>query len=621
MSGGGKEVLLGNEAIGYALAANGLGIMSAYPGTPSSEILPSVVRYKQRFGLDIYTEWSVNEKIALDQAFSASMTGLRGASAMKQVGLNVAADSFFSIAYIGVVGGLIVVSADDPGPHSSQTEQDSRLMAYTAKVPVFDPSSPAEAMKMIGSAFDLSEEFQLPVMLRPGIRVCHAKEALEVPRPKLLDREPVFKKDPGRWAATPRFRFLLHQELNRKLAEIALRNEDSPFNFVSFDPAEEVPLGVIAGGVPAAALSDLLDDLGLSREVPVLQLGQPYPFPQKKVAGFMDRCKRVLILEETDAFIELLAPDRKKLLGRLEGTVPSQGELVPDVVRDVLDKALVKAGLKGLEAKPGPAYAPIQAKLELPVMKPRLCAGCGHRAAFYAMRQVDKKSVFPSDIGCYTLGMNLKAVDTVLDMGSGITLASGLYQALRLGGEPRPILASIGDSTFFHSGTTSLINAVYNDARFVLVILDNSITAMTGMQPTPNLGWRADKSQGRKVDLETLVRGCGVDWVKRIDPYDVPGATALIQEAVDYTRSPAGSVAVVLAEHPCRIAYPDQPRQKVVVTERCIGCGICVATFECPAMSLPKSKEPVLIDPKWCVDCGVCVHACPEEALEVKDAV
>lgn len=618
---GNKEILLGNEAIGYGLAANGLGVMSAYPGTPSSEILPAVVRYNQRFGLDIYTEWSVNEKIALDQAFSASMTGLRGASAMKQVGLNVAADSFFSIAYIGVVGGLIVVSADDPGPHSSQTEQDSRLMAYTAKVPVFDPSSPAEALAMVEAGFELSERFELPVMLRPGIRVCHAKEALEVPQPKVLDRQPVFKKNPGRWAATPKFRFMLHQELNKKLAEIALLNEDSPFNFTSFDPAEEAPLGIIAGGVPAAALADLLADLGLAEEIPVLQLGAPYPFPTGKVAGFMDKCRKVLVLEETDAFIELLAPDRAKIMGRLDGTVPSEGELVPDVIRDILDTALVESGMKGLAKSPGRAYAEIQAGLELPIMKPRLCAGCGHRAAFYAMRQVDKKAVFPSDIGCYTLGMNLRAVDTVLDMGSGVTLASGLYHALQKGDNPPPILASMGDSTFFHSGATSLINAVYNDARFVLVLLDNSITAMTGMQPTPNLGWRADRSQGRKVDLESLIKGCGVDWIRRIDAYDVPGAQALIQEAVDYTKSPEGSVAVVLAEHPCRIAYPEQDKQHVVVTDRCIGCGICVATFECPAMSLPTPKEPVRIDPKWCVDCGVCVHACPESALEVQDAV
>jgi len=614
-----KEVLLGNEAIGYALAASGLSVMAAYPGTPSSEILPAVVRYNQKHNLGIYAEWSVNEKIALDQAFAGAMTGLRAACAMKQVGLNVAADSFFSIAYIGVIGGLIVVSADDPGPHSSQTEQDSRLLALAAKVPVFDPSSPAEAMAMIPRAFQLSERFQVPVLLRPGIRICHAKEAVNLPRPKPLERTPRFVKDPARWAATPRFRYLLHEKLNRKLAAISRLNDRSPFNRLSFSLSDEAPLGVLTAGAPAAPLADLLNEAGLADEVPVLQLGAPYPFPQRLVADFTKRCRRVLVVEETDAFIELLAPGREKMMGRLSGLVPSEGELTPEAVHTILHKALKKAGLKGLGRRPGAAYAKVLPSLDLPVPKPRLCPGCGHRAAFFAMRQAAPRAIFPSDIGCYTLGLNLRAVDTVLDMGSSVTLASGLYQALKRGeGEP-VILATIGDSTFYHSGTASLINAVYNNARFVLVVLDNATTAMTGMQPTPDLGRRADGSAGRRVELKRLIHGCGVDYVETVDPYDVPATTEAIKKAAAHALSPEGSVAVVIAAHPCRIAYPDQPRLTVAVSDECEGCLICVKTFECPALSVPAKGEKAVIDPKWCVGCGVCVHACPQGALEVVD--
>ncbi len=614
-----KAVLLGNEAIGFALAANGLSVMAAYPGTPSSEILPGVVRYKKEHGLDIFAEWSVNEKVALDQAFAAAMVGLRAATAMKQVGLNVAADSFFSAAYQGVKGGLIVVSADDPGPHSSQTEQDSRMMAFMAKVPVLDPSSPAEAMGMVAHAFKLSERFEVPCLLRPGIRVCHAKQAVNVPRPLILERKAKFTRDPDRWAAMPRSRYILHRELNRKLAKIAKLNEKSPFNRLSLAPKGRTPLGLIIAGAPAAAVEDVLTQAGLDDKLPRLRLGAPYPFPGDLVAWFVRACRRVLIVEETDAFIELFAPERRKLLGRLNGFVPVEGELVPETVHRVINRALKEAGLKPLKPLPGRSYHRILSRLDLPVQKPRLCAGCGHRPAFYALRQAFPKAIFPSDIGCYTLGLNLKAVDTVLDMGSGVTLASGLYRALKMSGQEPVILATMGDSTFYHSGTASLINAVYHDARFVLVVLDNQTTAMTGMQPTPNLGLRADGSPGRRVDLERLIRGCGVDYLVSLDAYDIPRMIEETKKAHAFATSPQGGPAVIIAAHPCRLAYPDQPRLRVVVNDKCEGCLICEATFECPALRVPVKGQKAVIDPKLCVACGVCVHVCPKDALEVVD--
>lgn len=613
-----KAVLLGNEAIGYALAANGLGMMAAYPGTPSSEILPSVVRYKKEHGLDLHTEWSVNEKIALDQAFAGAMCGLRSASAMKQVGLNVAADSLMSAVYMGVRGGMIIVCADDPGPHSSQTEQDSRMMAFLAKCPVLDPSSPAEAMDMIAEGFKLSEKYSIPFLLRPGIRVCHAKQSVTVPKPQKTALEPSFKRDPGRWAATPKFRYLLHKELNAKLAKLAKYNNSSPFNKLSFQPEANCPLGIIAAGSPAAALDDILAEAGLAESIPVLTLGAPYPFPDQLVDSFLEGCDKVLVIEETDVFIELLASRRDKLLGRLNGVVPGEGELTPDVVHDCLNKALKKAGLKGLKARAGKNYAKLIPELGLPIMKPRLCPGCGHRAAFYAIRQAYPKAIFPSDIGCYTLGLNLRAVDTVLDMGSGITLASGVYQAMSVGGhESPPVMATMGDSTFFHSGTSSLVSAIYNNARFVLVLLDNGTTAMTGMQPTPDLGITADGTPGGRVPLERLIKGCGVDHLTAVDAYDIPGVMAAVKKAHEYASSPEGGVACVIARHPCRIAQPKQDLVAVVVNDNCDGCRICTATFECPAMEVPKKGEPVVIDPKLCVHCGVCIHVCPNGALEV----
>ncbi len=612
-----KEVLLGNQAIGYALAANGVSVMAAYPGTPSSEILPAVLQYSQRHDLGVYCEWSVNEKVALDQAYAAAMAGLRGACAMKQVGLNVAADSFFSAAYLGSEGGFMVVSADDPGPQSSQTEQDSRLMAFMAKVPVLDPSSPAEAMAMVAWGLRMSERFKLPYLLRPGVRVCHAKQAVNLPRPRQVERRVKFKRDPFRWAATPKFRFLLHRELNRKLARIARVNQKAPFNQASFWPAGRKALGIIAAGTPAATTADVLASAGLADKVPLLRLGAPWPFPAQLVERFAASCRSLLVIEETDTFLELLAPGRSKLRGRLDGSIPGEGELTPQVVRQALDRALSAAGRKRLRPLSSRGYEKIAAKMELPVMRPRLCPGCGHRAAFWAMKKAHPKAIFPSDIGCYTLGLNLRAVDTVLDMGAGITLASGLWRALSMGGQEPVVIATIGDSTFYHSGTAGLINAVYNDARFVLLVLDNRTTAMTGMQPTPDLGLRPDGSQGRRADLERLIRGCGVDYVTSLDAYQVPDLVQEVERAYAHASDPAGGPAVIIAHHPCRIASRDHPRRPIRVTEACTGCRVCQVTFECPALVVAKKGEMARIDPKLCVDCGVCQHICPEGALEL----
>ena len=327
-----QEILLGNGAIALGLLEAGCQVVTSYPGTPSSEILPEVVRLVKSENLNTYVEWSTNEKVALDNAFASSITGKRAACCMKQVGLNVAADSLMSAAYLGTVGGFVIISCDDPGPHSSQTEQDTRFMARLAKVPVLDPSNPEEARKMVGLAMSLSEEFRIPVILRPAIRVCHARQNIAFDSLSVNPKKSAFEKDPSRWAATPRFRLILHGELNKKLKEIGKRFDTlAEVNFHNLEPGKRYPLGIIAGGVPSAVIRDILDEEKRT-DIPVLKLGAPYPLPEALSSEFLNACDKVLVIEETDTLIEYLLGDRNKVLGRLSGHVPPEGELVPHVI-------------------------------------------------------------------------------------------------------------------------------------------------------------------------------------------------------------------------------------------------------------------------------------------------
>jgi len=613
-----EEIFLGNGAVALGLLEAGCQVVTSYPGTPSSEILPEVIRRIKSEGLDTYVEWSVNEKVALDTAFAAAISGKRAACCMKQVGLNVAADSLMSAAYLGTTGALVIISCDDPGPHSSQTEQDTRLMARLAKVPVLDPSNPEEARDMAGLALDLSEEFKVPVILRPAIRVCHARQSLP-PRPLSKNRrKAVFEKNPSRWAATPKFRLILHRELNEKLKSIASRFEGlTAHNFHDLAPGKRYPLGIIAGGVPYSVVRDILS--GEKREdIPLLKIGTPYPFPEGLAREFTGACEKVLVLEETDTVIEYFLRDREKVLGRLSGDVPAQGELVPEVVYGVINTVLASLRLPLLHDAPDREALELVNGLDLPVRKPTLCPGCPHRAAFFAIRKAAPGAIFSSDIGCYTLGINLGGVDTCLDMGASITMASGFYHAFSQDKTAQPVVATIGDSTFYHSGMTGLLNAVYNDARFVLVILDNSVTAMTGMQPTPGLGIRADGSRGKSVSLERAVSGCGVDFIEVADPYDIKAMTRVVKRALDHAGDPEGGVAVVIARHPCVIAYREAAipsRKTVTVTDDCVECNLCLERFECPALYRDAALGRTAVNQTLCTGCGVCIAVCPKGAI------
>ncbi len=617
-----EEVLLGNGAIARGLVEAGVQVVTSYPGTPSTEILPEVVRFVKMHDLPTYTEWSTNEKVAFDVAYAASLAGKRATVVMKQVGLNVAADSFMSAAYTGIVGGLIVISADDPGPHSSQTEQDSRLFAHFIKVPAFDPSSPEEARNMVSDAFALSEEFRIPVLIRPGIRVCHARQPIRFREPVRLDRPAAFEKDSKRWAATPRYRYELHKELSQKLDQIGDRFAHmSKYNYHNLEYGKRYPFGLIAGGVPYANLVDILEEEGLTETIPVLKLGAPQPFPRGLADTFMSQVDRVLVVEETDEVIEMHLKNLYAIRGRSTGHVPREGELVPGRVHMILSEALRDLGLDPLPKRDISSLTDAISRLELPARKPTLCPGCGHRSAFFAIRKALPKAIYTSDIGCYTLGVNLGVVDTCLAMGAGITMAAGFRQAYQQDGDSQPVVATMGDSTFYHSGMVGLLSAVYNDARFVLVLLDNQTTAMTGMQPTPGLGIRADGSRGRTIPLEDAVRGCGVNWMRVHDPYDVPGMIELVREAHEASRADDGSVSVIIARRPCVVGYRplESDRTPVAVTEDCNGCKICIKRFECPAFSFDEAREVLEIVPALCIECGACVHACPRGAIVLEE--
>lgn len=609
-----EEIFLGNGAIALGLVEAGCQVVTSYPGTPSSEILPEVIRLVKSEGLDTYVEWSTNEKVALDNAFAASVTGKRAACCMKQVGLNVAADSLMSAAYTGTVGGFVIISCDDPGPHSSQTEQDTRFMARLAKVPVLDPSNPQEAREMVGLALDISEEFRIPVILRPAIRVCHARQNITFGPIKKNGKKASFEKDPGRWAATPRFRLILHGELNKKLAEIGRRFETlSQYNFHNLEPGKRYPCGIIAGGVPYSVIRDILWEEKRT-DIPLLKIGTPYPFPDRLAMDFVTSCEKVLVIEETDTVIEYLLRDRDKVLGRLSGHVPSQGELVPQVVHKIVTNALTELNLQPLSQDEDLEALELVQSLQLPVRRPTLCPGCPHRSAFFAIRKVRPKAIFTSDIGCYTLGLNLGAVDTCLDMGAAITMASGFYHSFAQDEVEQPIVATIGDSTFFHSGTAGLLNAVYNGARFILVILDNMTTAMTGMQPTPALGVRADGSEGKAIALERAVAGCGVDFIEVVDPYDMKSMTETLKKATDYVNEPEGGIAVIIARHPCVIAYREEAipeKKKTQITDNCKECNFCLDRFECPALYHDEELGRTNINRQICADCGQCLAVCP----------
>ncbi|MBN1662235.1 MAG: indolepyruvate ferredoxin oxidoreductase subunit alpha [Deltaproteobacteria bacterium] len=602
-----ERIMMGNEAMGRGLVECGCEFFAAYPGTPSSEILTAAVGFAKETEAKMHLEWSVNEKVAYEASLAASYTGKRSAVAMKQVGLNVAADPFMRSAYLGTKGGFVLIAADDPGPHSSQTEQDSRFFARFAKIPVFDPACPAEAKAMIRQAFELSEKYEIPVMLRPTTRVCHARQNVSCDQPDSLNRAPYFEKNPGRWIATPQFIPELHRLLNEKIEKIAEEDAYRPRCFTGDKSKKE--FSIIASGVAFAHAYDLLDDLGLSGKVDLYQVTLPYPLHKDFIEQIRSQYEKILVIEETYPVIETQLLDLR-VQGRRTGLIPNRGELTPDVVQKALEQFL--------DVPPADTAPPAAVKGK----RPSLCAGCPHRAAYYAIKTTFPRGIFPSDIGCYTLGMNFGAIDTCHCMGACISQGTGFYFAYAGEENPPAIVVSIGDSTFFHAGIPGLINAVFQKARFILVILDNATTAMTGNQPTPQVGIRADGSLGNPVLIPDILKACGVRFIRECDPYDMDALSSRLREADRYCRSEEGGIAVIISRHPClldRSAAGTQLVLAVEITEDCTGCEECLNEFECPALTADKAAGRVVIDENLCVGCGVCVSVCPMGAIVARE--
>lgn len=598
-----KKLLMGNEAIARGAVEAGLNLAAAYPGTPSSEIIGTLAERAGEF--QYYVEWSVNEKVAMEVAAGAAYAGARTLVAMKQVGLNVASDPLMSLAYIGVKGGMVVVVADDPGPHSSQTEQDTRTFAKFAKLPVFDPSSPREALAMTKAAFELSHRHGLPVFLRPTTRVCHATEGVEFSEIE-ANQPDGFAKDP-KWVIFPRLSYLKHQWLEAELPKIAEELSSSPWNRI--EPGGR--LGILTGGVSYLYVKEAAADLGLNPTI--LKIGTPHPFPRGIAAAFLAQVDRVIVIEELDpvleeGIIQLAAKTgfQGEIHGKLSGELPRAGEYSLDLVRQSIINILKVGTSSGTPvAISGNAASP-----ELPVRPPVLCAGCSHRASFYAVKRATRgmDAVYTGDIGCYTLGNAppLSMVDTCLCMGAGITIAQGLSRV-----DPkRPVFAFIGDSTFFHTGIPGVINAVYNDHPVKIILLDNGTTAMTGHQPHPGMGRTAVGEKANPIDPVAVLKACGVGFVQVANPFDLKETKDILAKALAFP-----GVAAVVMRAPCAATVKAKTKYQVDAN-LCTNCRLCIKELGCPAFYVEEKPE---IGPS-CQGCGLCGQVCPAGAIkEVSD--
>ena len=616
-----KILVMGNEAIALGAIRAGVRMAAGYPGTPSTEILETIAKHNDG---RIHVEWSVNEKAAMEVGAGAAYAGARTLVTMKQVGLNVASDPLMSLAYVGVKGGMVIVSADDPGPISSQTEQDTRTFAQFSKLPVFDPSSPEEAYEMIGEAFEFSEKYGTPVLFRPTTRVCHACASITLLPEVELPEPEGFIKDTMRWVIFPRTSYLNHIKIEKRNAELSDMLSDYPRNFVvdtgrtdgekSIEGKTEctVRRGVAASGISYAYTREVIPD-----GVPLLKISTPYPFPEKLAEEYLRGLDEVLVLEELDPMVErelLRVAGRHhlpvKIFGKLTGHTRNAGENSTESIRADLEKFLSGdsciAEREQTEERKSETAQTDQVP-ELPVRPPVLCAGCPHRASFYAVKKAmkGKKAVFSGDIGCYTLGnaQPLDMVDTCLCMGAGVTIAQGLHAV-----EPDTVnFAFIGDSTFFASGITGVVNAVYNGNDIVLVVLDNSTTAMTGHQPHPGTGKTIMGDVAAKISIRKILEGIGVERIYEADPLQLESAVEVVKQAAE-----GSGVRAVIFKSPCIAVAKPQIRYEVC-QEKCRKCKVCIRELGCPA--IVTDGDSVRIDPSLCYGCGVCSSVCPFDAI------
>ncbi|HVP92436.1 MAG TPA: indolepyruvate ferredoxin oxidoreductase subunit alpha [Acidobacteriota bacterium] len=608
-----RVLLLGNEAIARGILEAGISVVTTYPGTPASEIGDSVSEIASKAGL--YMEYSTNEIVAVEVAAGAANCGIRALAAMKHVGLNVAADMVMTLAYAGVRGGLVIVTADDPECYSSQNEQDNRFYALLSNLPCLEPSDSQEAKDMTVSAIEISEKLELPVLLRTTTRVSHTRGPVEygkITKPSLKGK---FIKDVRRLVMVPAHSRPKHPVLLRKLVEAKVISESSAYNRIVRE-GKSREFSIISSSSAYNYAIEAADLIGL--DASVLKLGMTYPLPEKMIGTFLKRHKKIIVVEELEPYLEMqvkaIAKDYApgvEIFGKMgELYFPRDGEFSTRVVASGLARIAGKK-LPIVFERIDERYAEVSK--DLPRRPAILCAGCPHRASFYVMRKVaGEKAVYSTDIGCYALGCAppLSAGDIMTCMGASIGTAEGISKAIS-----ESTIAIIGDSTFFHAGIPGLINAVYNNHKIVVAVLDNMATAMTGHQPHPGTGMTGMQKPAERILIEEVAEGCGVRFVRVVDPFKVKETEAVLREALDF----AGP-SVVVFRSPCTLMVVRERRRKGAaigfykVTENCTNCMACIRLLGCPALVVEDGK--VSINEVLCTACGLCASVCPYKAVE-----
>ncbi len=601
--------LMGNEAAVRGALEAGVAVASTYPGTPSSEIGNILSVLAEDAGM--YFEFSINEKVALEVAAAAAASGLRSFTFMKHVGVNVASDSLMSVAYTSVRGGMVILTADDPSMFSSQNEQDNRYYARLANIPLLEASNPQEVKDLMKYAYQLSEEFEVPVILRTTTRVSHMRGVVELGPLKDIKKKGHFDKDPQRFVPVPVTARIMHKNLVEKMENIEVLSNNSSLNPI-YDNGGNI--GIITSG---SAFNYVMDVVGENKlPVNVLKLTFTYPFPEKRVFEFLGNIERVMVVEEVDPIMEkeILAIIGKHRLditvhGKIDGTLPMIYEYSPDIVLEGFGRMM------GVEL---PKNETVETSVGLPNRPPTLCPGCPHRAAYFEVKKAAKNLniddlIFPTDIGCYTLGIEspYEVADYLLSMGSSIGSSCGFSKAT-----DQTVVSFIGDSTFFHAGIPPLINAVHNKNRFVLVILDNRTTAMTGGQPHPGLPVDGMGLEAPEISIPAIVKACGVEFVEILNPLNVSKSQQIFEKALQFD-----GVAVVISQYPCMLIKGRQEKGKNVIIDvqddKCTNCDTCVMELTCPAI-YTREDGKIRIDPLMCKKCNVCVQTCPEKAIRAK---
>ncbi len=604
--------MLGNEAIARGAIEAGLAVYAAYPGTPSSEISETLIDLAKEMGY--YAEWAVNEKVAFELAFGAALCGVKAMVAMKHVGLNVAHDPLMSATTMGVVGGMVLVNADDPGIWSSQNEQDNRFMAEQAYLPVLEPSSVQEAKDMTADAFILSEKFGQIFMLRSVTRISHARGDVELGPINKSPLKGEFKKRESN-IIVPAFARKNRVALLERFARIKTEAENWPYNSVKLVPGAR--LGIIACGISYSYTLEALRWLGLEDQVSVLKIGTPHPLPEKKVINFVKSVCEILVVEELEPFVE----NHVKVLAQEAAIITKIHGKDMLSIRDEMSTRIVAAAISKISGKSLPMdytgldQRAVSAAAILPARPPTLCAGCPHRASFHAInlavRKVKKdlgERVLCGDIGCYSLGINppLSSYDVDCCMGAGFGIANGVAR-----GQSGPVVGHLGDSTFFHSGIPAMIDAVFNKTRVTMIVLDNSTTAMTGLQPHPGAPGAGDLG----IKPEDVARACNVKFVEVVDPFDLKKTVEVVEAAMRFE-----GPSLIVSRSMCRILAQRERRQRGekiapyrISKETCSECKLCINSLGCPAIILTDGK--VVIDAAQCDGCGLCAQVCPGKSI------